>query len=62
MILDAAISEQFRITPIQKTALKKLGIETVHDLLYHFPVRYGDTAEARNIESLQQGDTAVIFG
>jgi len=62
MLLDASISEQFRITPIQKTALKKLGIETVHDLLYHFPVRYGDTAEARNIESLQQGDTAVIFG
>lgn len=62
MILDASISEQFRITPMQKAALKKLGIETVHDLLYHFPIRYGDTAEARNIDSLEQGDTAVVFG
>ncbi len=47
---------------MQKAALKKLGMETIRDLLYHFPVRYGDTAEARNIDSLAQGDTAVIFG
>lgn len=60
--LDIPISEQFRITPIQKDALKKLGIHTVEDLLYHFPVRYGDTAEARSIESLQKGDSAVIYG
>ena len=60
--LDIPVAEQFRITPIQKIALKKLGIETIRDLLYHFPVRYGDTAEARNIETLQKGDTAVIYG
>ncbi|MES2216616.1 MAG: ATP-dependent DNA helicase RecG [Patescibacteria group bacterium] len=60
--LTTKISEFARITPIQKAALKKLGIETIEDFLYHFPVRYGDTAEARNIESLKQGDTAVIFG
>jgi ATP-dependent DNA helicase RecG len=62
MILDASITEQFRITPMQKAALAKLGVKTIHDLLYHFPIRYGDTAEARNIDSLNQGDTAVIFG
>lgn len=60
--LDIAISEQFRITPIQKEALKKLGIRTIEDLLYHFPARYGDTAEARSIDSLTKGDTAVIYG
>jgi ATP-dependent DNA helicase RecG len=60
--LTTPIHEFARITPIQKAALKKLGILTVEDMLYHFPVRYGDTAEARNIESLKQGDTAVIFG
>ncbi len=60
--LDIPISEQFRITPIQKDALKKLGVHTVEDLLYHFPARYGDTAEARSIDSLQKGDTAVIYG
>lgn len=60
--LSTKVSEYFRITPVQKTALKKLGIETVEDLLYHFPVRYGDTAMAKSIDSLQAGDTAVIFG
>ncbi|MFA6294798.1 MAG: ATP-dependent DNA helicase RecG [Candidatus Paceibacterota bacterium] len=60
--ITSPISERFRITPIQKIALKRLGIETIEDLLYHFPVRYGDTAEAKNIDSLQAGDTAVIFG
>jgi ATP-dependent DNA helicase RecG len=60
--LDIPVSDQFRITPIQKDALKKLGIHTIEDLLYHFPARYGDTAEARSIDSLAKGDTAVIYG
>ncbi|MEK9178055.1 MAG: hypothetical protein AAB777_02990, partial [Patescibacteria group bacterium] len=59
---DDQVTEHFRLTPIQKTALRKLGIITVIDLLYHFPSRYGDTAEARNIETLQKGDLAVIYG
>src|SRR6185312_13684318 len=60
--LETPVSDYFRITPIQKAALKKLGILSVGDLLYHFPVRYGDTAEARSIDSLAHGDAAVIFG
>lgn len=51
-----------RLNPLQKTALKKLGILTVSDLLYHFPNRYGDTSETRNISSLEQGELAVVFG
>lgn len=51
-----------RLNPLQKTALKKLGIHTVHDLLYHFPTRYSDTSETRNISSLEKGQEAVIFG
>ncbi len=59
---DIRVSEYFRLTPIQKDALRKMRISTVHDLLYHFPVRYGDTAETQSIDSLKKGDTAVIFG
>ena len=59
---DDLVVDHFRITPIQKIALKRLGISTLRDLLYHFPVRYGDTAEARSIDSLDKGDVAVIFG
>jgi ATP-dependent DNA helicase RecG len=60
--LATKVSEYFRITAEQKNALKRLGIETIHDLLYHFPVRYGDTAIAKTIDSLEAGDSAVIFG
>ena len=59
---SSPITEYIRTTPIQKEALKRLKITTLSDLLYHFPVRYGDTVEARTIESLQHGDTAVVFG
>ncbi len=62
LTLSARITDHFRITQVQKDALKRLGIETVENLLYHFPVRYGDTAEAKSVDSLQQSDTAVIFG
>ncbi len=51
-----------RLNPLQKKGLKKLDIETTHDLLYHFPTRYGDTSETRNISSLEKGEVAVIFG
>ncbi len=60
--LATRISEYFRITPVQKAALKRLSINTIEDLLYHFPVRYGDTAKTKNIDSLEAGETAVIFG
>ena len=59
---NTKVSDFFRITAIQKEALRKLGINTLIDLLYHFPIRYGDTAEAKNIDTLSAGDTAVIFG
>jgi ATP-dependent DNA helicase RecG len=62
MTLHSNIADSFRITPIQKVALHKLKLSTIRDLLYYFPVRYGDTAEARSIDSLQHGDTAVIYG
>ncbi|MSU55518.1 MAG: ATP-dependent DNA helicase RecG [Candidatus Taylorbacteria bacterium] len=51
-----------RLNPLQKIALKKLGIRIVSDLLYHFPTRYGDTSEMRSITGLRSGDSAVVFG
>lgn len=59
---NSLITDHSRLTPPQKLALRKLGLESVHDLLYHFPSRYGDTSETRNISSLNKGDTAVVFG
>ncbi len=62
MLHTSLITEISRLIPPQKAALKKLGINTVHDLLYHFPTRYGDTSQTANIGSLKQGDVAVVFG
>jgi len=42
--------------------LEKLGIKTVRDLLYHFPNRYEDFSNLKNIEELEVGETATISG
>lgn len=62
MKLNSTIEESFRLADIQKLALRKLGIKTIEDLLYHFPVRYGDTSQMKNIGSLENGESVVIFG
>ncbi len=62
MKLDSPLETHFRIAEPQRKALKKLRIKTVEDVLYHFPTRYGDVAKQRNIESLQKGDSVVVFG
>ena len=59
---DASIESAFHTTEPQRRALRKLRIKTVEDLLYHFPSRYGDVAEVRNIENLEKGETAVVYG
>ena len=42
--------------------LEKLGIKTVRDLFYHFPARYEDFSNFKNIEELEVGETATISG
>jgi ATP-dependent DNA helicase RecG len=62
MKLGDKLTDHFRILPAQGKALQRLGISTVEDLLYHFPTRYGDTAEVVSISSLAKGEEAVVFG
>ena len=62
MDLRQPLSELFRIDFKQKAALKKLGLLNVQNLLHHFPSRYGDTSQIKNIESLVVHENAVIFG
>lgn len=62
MIPKDMLADIFRILPVQEKALKKLGVETVEDLLYHFPARYGDTTEVTSITNLVPGQNAVVFG
>ncbi|MEO8637682.1 MAG: ATP-dependent DNA helicase RecG [Candidatus Taylorbacteria bacterium] len=62
MQLPDLLENHFRLHDLHRVALKKLGLKTVEDILYHFPARYGDTSEMRTIDKLEKGDTAVIFG
>lgn len=62
MRADSTLKENFRLTELQRKALAKIGISTVEDMLYHFPVRYGDTAQVAYVDSLTKGTDSVIFG
>ncbi|MEK9183984.1 MAG: OB-fold nucleic acid binding domain-containing protein, partial [Patescibacteria group bacterium] len=62
MELNSPIEENFRLTPGQKKALKKIGIETMRDLLFYFPSRYESFSERKNIIDLKEGDKTTVFG
>lgn len=47
-----------RIVP----ALKRLGIRTIRDLLFHFPSRYDDFSSVKPIADVAAGETVTIRG
>jgi ATP-dependent DNA helicase RecG len=56
------LSEHFRLNDIQKTALKKLGIATLKDLLFHFPFRYEQAGQEASVAGLAVGQEATVIG
>jgi len=62
MELSDKLEEKFRLDINQKKALHKLKIFSVADLLGHFPVRYSDISEIKNIAELIPGDLATVYG
>lgn len=42
--------------------MKRLGINTIGDLLYYFPYRYEDYSEVVSIENLQAGQACTVRG
>jgi ATP-dependent DNA helicase RecG len=62
MILKSQLAENFRLTADQKKALEKLQINTVEDILYHFPARYSDPGQESQIELLEEKQKATIYG
>ncbi len=51
-----------RLVPAQTRALKKLGLETIGDLLYHFPTRYDTETEVKRIADISVGETVTVYG
>jgi len=62
MNLADRLETKFRLDINQKKALNKLKLFSVTDLLFHFPVRYNDTSEAKQISELIPGEVATVFG
>jgi ATP-dependent DNA helicase RecG len=62
MRLADDITKQFRLTDAHKSALAKLGIRTVRDLLFHFPFRYEHGGNEASVSALAPGLEATIIG
>jgi ATP-dependent DNA helicase RecG len=56
------LSKHFRLTDIQQSALSRLGVEAVRDLLFHFPFRYDIAGDEATISGLQPGQEVSIIG
>jgi ATP-dependent DNA helicase RecG len=62
MELHDKLEVKFRLDINQRKALHRLGLFSVADLLFHFPVRYSDISEVKNITELVPGDMATVYG
>lgn len=62
MQLSDTLSSHFRIDTVHQKALKKLGIDTVGELLYHLPARYEDISEVQSVGGLVKGQDAIVYG
>lgn len=60
--LQTPISEVSKIGKALVTKLKKLGIETVQDLLEHYPFRYDDYTQTAAIAALVPGMNVRVTG
>ena len=60
--LDTPINFLKGIGPARAESLRKLGIITAGDLLWHVPRRYEDASTVRRISSLEPGMDATVIG
>jgi ATP-dependent DNA helicase RecG len=62
MDLSTPIEQVPRIGPSLQKKLKKLGIKTVKDLIFHFPHRYEDFSNLTKIANVKVGEKACVRG
>ena len=61
-ILQTSLEKIPGIPPRFINNLKKLGLQTVKDLLWHFPTRYDDFSQIYKIADLQPRQETTIQG
>jgi ATP-dependent DNA helicase RecG len=60
--LGAPVQFAKEVGPRRAALLRKFGIETVEDLLYHLPFRYEDRRRVREISAVEIGEEASLIG
>jgi ATP-dependent DNA helicase RecG len=60
--LSSPITELRGVSDGYARRLSRLGVETIHDLLYLFPHRYDDYSALETIDKLQYGQEVTIIG
>jgi ATP-dependent DNA helicase RecG len=59
---DDLVGKHFRLMKPQEAALRKLGVRTIRDLLYHFPSRYERAGASGNVNGLVPGTKVSLVG
>ncbi len=62
LTLETSIQYVPRVGPVMAKKLKKLGVETVEDLLWYVPFRYDDYSLKSSIKRVQAGEIVTIQG
>lgn len=62
MLREDLVKKHFRLTDAQTSALKRLSILTIHDLLYHFPSRYERAGASARVTELLPGAKVTLYG
>ncbi|HEX6392324.1 MAG TPA: ATP-dependent DNA helicase RecG [Acidimicrobiales bacterium] len=61
-LAETGVQRLSRVGPKNTEALSAMGIETVLDLLTHYPRRYIDRTNQAEIVDLREGDEAMVLG
>lgn len=61
-MLSSPIEKIVHLDAGHKTALKKLGLFSVRDILCHFPTRYADIRELGSTDALEAGTQVTLYG
>lgn len=62
MNLKTPISEISGIGKIKQNYFKKIGIEKIEDLLFHFPRKYINLKKIKKISDLKESETVTVKG
>jgi len=60
--LDSPVVQMRGISSIYAKRLQQLGINTIRDLLFHFPRRYNDFSTLKPISEIEYGEEVTIIG